>query len=175
MLLTLLENAARVRIACIAQLVNVLAPILTEPGGPAWRQTIWWPFALTSQYGRGQVLHTPVVAPVYDAKNRDAVPVIKSVTVLADTKDGPALHIFMINREPSGAPVDIEIDVRGCFPCGSMVHHCIRHDVLRTENTIDNPNAVMPTVDGHPVGSDGKIRIRLSGWSWNLVRIRLLR
>ncbi len=171
MLLTLLENAARVRIACIAQIVNVLAPVLTERGGPAWRQTIWWPFALTSQYGRGQVLHTPVFAPVYDAKNRDAVSVIKSVTVLADTADGPALHIFIINREPSGAPVDVEIDVRGCKPHGSLLHHCIRHDDLRTENTMSHPDAVKPTVSEHPIVDGDTLKLRLSGWSWNLVRV----
>jgi len=174
MLLTLLENAARVRIACIAQIVNVLAPILTEPGGPAWRQTIWWPFALTSKYGRGQLVHTPVVAPVYDAKNRDAVSVIKSVTVLAETENGPALHVFVINREPTGLPVDIELDIRGTKPGGMFVHHCIQHSNLRTENTIHSPNAVMPTVTNHPVEEAGRIRLQLDGWSWNLIRVGLV-
>jgi alpha-N-arabinofuranosidase len=44
-LLVLLNNADRVKIACLAQLVNVIAPIMTEPGGKAWRQTIFFPFA----------------------------------------------------------------------------------------------------------------------------------
>ncbi|MDR1466391.1 MAG: alpha-N-arabinofuranosidase, partial [Treponema sp.] len=52
MLITLLKNADRVKIACLAQLVNVIAPIMTEIGGAAWRQTIFYPFALTSKYGR---------------------------------------------------------------------------------------------------------------------------
>ena len=29
---------------------------MTEPNGPAWRQTIYHPFALTSNYGRGTAL-----------------------------------------------------------------------------------------------------------------------
>src|ERR687898_151128 len=43
MLITLLKHADRIKIACLAQLVNVIAPIMTENGGPAWRQTIFWP------------------------------------------------------------------------------------------------------------------------------------
>src|SRR5690606_34416682 len=56
LLVTLLRHCDRVRVACLAQLVNVIAPIMTEPGGPAWRQTTFYPFADASRYGRGQVL-----------------------------------------------------------------------------------------------------------------------
>ena len=54
--ISLLNHADRVKCACLAQLVNAIAPILTEPGGPAWRQTIFWPFADFSKLGRGDVL-----------------------------------------------------------------------------------------------------------------------
>src|SRR5665213_3191785 len=43
--ISLLNHADRVRCACLAQLVNVIAPIMTETGGRAWRQTLFWPFA----------------------------------------------------------------------------------------------------------------------------------
>lgn len=56
MLNALLRNADRVKVACLAQLVNVIAPILTRTGGPAWRQTIFWPFALASRHERGTSL-----------------------------------------------------------------------------------------------------------------------
>ena len=55
-----------------------------------------------------------------------------------------------------------------------MAHHCIRHDVLRTENTIDAPNAITPMVTEHVVDASGEIHLRLAGWSWNLVRIGLV-
>ena len=64
LLITLLRHADRVAMACLAQLVNVIAPILTEAGGPAWRQTIFHPFALTSRYARGTVLQTPCATPM---------------------------------------------------------------------------------------------------------------
>jgi alpha-N-arabinofuranosidase len=47
LLISLIRHADRVTAASLAQLVNVIAPIMTEPGGPAWRQTTFYPFSLT--------------------------------------------------------------------------------------------------------------------------------
>ena len=52
LLISLLKHADRVTSASLAQLVNVIAPIMTEPGGGAWRQTIYWPFLFASRHGR---------------------------------------------------------------------------------------------------------------------------
>ena len=68
MLITMLKHADRVKMACLAQLVNVIAPIMTENGGPAWRQTIFYPFMHVSKYGRGYVINPVVSSPVYDYK-----------------------------------------------------------------------------------------------------------
>ena len=53
LLITLLQNADRVHAASLAQLVNVIAPIMTEPNGPAWRQTTFYPFSLTAAWAKG--------------------------------------------------------------------------------------------------------------------------
>ena len=53
---TFIRRSDVVKIACIAQLVNVIAPIMTEPGGPAWKQTIYYPYYFASIYGRGTAL-----------------------------------------------------------------------------------------------------------------------
>ena len=53
LLISLLKHADRVTSASLAQLVNVIAPIMTEPGGPAWRQTTFFPFAITSRLAVG--------------------------------------------------------------------------------------------------------------------------
>lgn len=66
MLITLLRHADRVAIACLAQLVNVIAPIMTSDTG-AWRQTIFYPYMHASVYGRGTVLNTQVLTPVYES------------------------------------------------------------------------------------------------------------
>src|SRR5690606_898700 len=69
MLNTLLKHSDRVRIACMAQLVNVIAPIMTETGGGIWKQTIFYPYYYTSVYGRGTALHSIVDSPKYDSKD----------------------------------------------------------------------------------------------------------
>lgn len=79
MLITLLKHADRVKIACLAQLVNVIAPIMTETGGGVWRQTIFYPFSHVSRYGRGSVLNLLVDSPVYVDKEFDNVPCIEAV------------------------------------------------------------------------------------------------
>ena len=69
--IALLNHADRVKAACLAQLVNVIAPIMTETGGPAWRQTIFHPFAHMSNLGRGRVLRAQIDAPTYAASYYD--------------------------------------------------------------------------------------------------------
>ena len=69
MLITLLKHADRVKMACLAQLVNVIAPIMTQNGGPAWAQTIYYPYLHASVYGRGVSLMPVVKSPVYDSKD----------------------------------------------------------------------------------------------------------
>ena len=69
MLISLLRRADRVKVACIAQLINVIAPIMTQNGGPAWRQTIFYPFMHASLYGRGVALLPVIKSDKYDTKN----------------------------------------------------------------------------------------------------------
>jgi alpha-N-arabinofuranosidase len=52
--IALLNHADRVKVACLAQLVNAIAPIMTETGGASWRQTIFHPVAQMSRHGRGR-------------------------------------------------------------------------------------------------------------------------
>jgi alpha-N-arabinofuranosidase len=71
---TFIRRADVIRIACIAQLVNVIAPIMKEPGGDAWRQTIYYPYFFASQFGRGTSLRLAVDSPAYNASVADDVP-----------------------------------------------------------------------------------------------------
>jgi len=64
LLISLLKHADRVRSASLAQLVNVIAPIMTEPGGPAWRQTTFFPFAATSRLAQGEALDVRALGDV---------------------------------------------------------------------------------------------------------------
>ena len=67
-MIALLNNADRVKVACLAQLVNVIAPIMTEPGGPAWRQTIFFPFADAARFGRGEAIRIVSDGPTFRSR-----------------------------------------------------------------------------------------------------------
>ena len=97
-------------IRCLAQLVNVTAPIMTEPGGGGWRQASYHPFALTSRYGRGMVLRLPLQSPACEtgAFGDVPVPVLDAVAVASD--EG-GVTLFAVNRDQA-TPVALDVDVR---------------------------------------------------------------
>lgn len=96
MLITLLRHADRVKIACLAQLVNVIAPIMTENGGRAFRQTIFYPFKLMSKYARGSALKPIVESPKYDCKEFTDVPYLE--TILTFDEESDEVVFFGVNR-----------------------------------------------------------------------------
>ncbi len=93
---TFIRRSDKVKVACIAQLVNVIAPIMTEDGGPAWKQTIYYPLYYASLYGRGDALAVAVDGPTYDATIADDVPYLDISAVRS--KDGKTLTFFAVNR-----------------------------------------------------------------------------
>ena len=119
LLVTPLNHADRVPVACLAQLVNVIAPIMTEPGGAAWRQPTFHPFATTARLARGTALDLRVTSPTTTTARHGEVPLVTAAatwdTGVADDgttrADAGALALFLVNR--SAEPVDVEIDHPG--------------------------------------------------------------
>src|SRR5690606_20446389 len=100
-------HADRVAVACQAQLANIIAPIRTEPGGPAWRQSIFHPFALTARHARGQVLRVEPSSPALDTRRHGEVPQLSSVATL----DEDRVTLFAVNRSPD-RPLEVTADLR---------------------------------------------------------------
>src|SRR5690606_34711959 len=105
-----IRRADVVKIACIAQLVNVIAPIMTEPGGAAWRQTIYYPYYFASRFGRGTALKLSVESPGYDLEKVGHVPFIDVSGVL--NEDGSTLTFFVVNRSGSET-IDVDVALTG--------------------------------------------------------------
>src|SRR5206468_6427976 len=116
LLITLLRHCDRVRIACLAQLVNVLPPIRTLDGGPAWRQTTFFPFMHAARYGRGTVLRVEPSAPTYEAGGE--VSALAATAVAGD--DG--LTVFAVNR--AAAPLALEARLRA-LPGARVIEHLV--------------------------------------------------
>jgi alpha-N-arabinofuranosidase len=167
LLVTLLRHADRVGVACQAQLVNVIGPIRTRNGGPAWRQSTFHPFALTARYARGTALRTEPVGPTYETARHGAVPVLDTVAV-HDEETG-ALTVFAVNRgEPDLA---LELDVRGVPALGAASHVAV---VAGTDpdavNTEADPDRVVPLDQPVPKVDGGRCTVGLPGISWNMLR-----
>lgn len=109
LLISLLKHSDRVHAACLAQLVNVIAPIMTEPGGKLWKQTSFYPFALTARYAAGDVLSVPIECDTYCTNRFGDVPVIDA-TATFDAKTNQTA-IFLVNRS-LGETTDVRLNLR---------------------------------------------------------------
>ena len=96
MLMTLLKHADRVKIACLAQLVNVIAPIMTENNGGIFEQTIFYPFMHLSNYARGSVLLSNVTCDKHDSKEFTDIPDMDCIATVSD--DETEFTVFAVNR-----------------------------------------------------------------------------
>ena len=98
LLITLLQHADRVRSASLAQLVNVIAPIMTEPGGPAWRQTTFFPFSITSRLAGQHAVRLAIESPTFTSERFGEVGTVNGVATVDD--DGTS--VFLVNRARRG-------------------------------------------------------------------------
>lgn len=159
LLITLIQHCDRVKIGCLAQLVNVIAPIMTENGGPAWAQTIYWPFLHASNLGRGQALQCRVDGPSYQAGKYGEMPCVAAVA----TVDGDVLTVLAVNRSLS-EDAALELEAGGFGQLSLIEHKQLYHEDLKAVNTAADPQNVVPGP------GDGKT---LRKHSWNVLRYRI--
>ena len=167
-LITLLNNADRVRVACLAQLVNVIAPIMAEKGGPAWRQTIFYPFAQAARFGKGQALRSVVHSPAYATEKIAPVPYLLLAAVLDPIKH--ELTLFAINRSLT-EPLLMDVELRAFPKLVVMRAIELRHDDLQAANSKERPDCVLPVETAGAAGRDAHLRATLKPASWNLIRL----
>jgi len=68
----------------------LIAPIMTEPGGPAWRQTTFFPFAIMSRLASGEVIRPVIEGPTYGTARHGEAPVIDAVATVDYAKNALA-------------------------------------------------------------------------------------
>jgi alpha-L-arabinofuranosidase len=157
----LLRHADRVKIACLAQLVNVIAPIMTDDGGAAWRQTIYWPFLYASKYGRGTSMSVKIDSPSYESKDYGRVPYLDASAVLSE--DGKFLSLFCVNR--SKESIELDLRAAGFEGLAPVEQVELKHSDLKAANTAGAPDKVAPR---NLPAKEGPIA--LAPLSWNLIR-----
>ena len=157
-----------VRIACLAQIVNVIAPIMTEPGGSAWRQTTYWPFYFVSMHGRGTALQLAVSSPTYDSNIADDVPYLDVAAV--QDEEGGTITFFAVNRHPS-EDLSTAISLQGFGTPRIIDHQVMMHESLVATNTMENPDNVAPRAGSGAAVEDGIVRLALPPHSWQMIRV----
>ena len=170
MLISLLRYADRVKIACLAQLVNAIAPIITEPGGGMYFQSIYYPYQQAICYGQGTVMHTVVDCPKYDSKDYCDVPYIDSVAVLNEEKD--ELTIFAVNRSLN-QDYDLNCRIGGMGDISILEHIVLDCSDIDAENSIKEPSRVHPVTVAPAQAEGERVTCTLGKLTWNVIRIRV--
>lgn len=167
MLITLMKHSDRVKIACMAQLVNVIAPIMTEEDGPAWRQTIYYPLLHASKYGRGIALQPVFTSSKHDTMDYTDVTDVVSIPVWNQEKD--ELTVFAVNRSVEDDIV-MDIDLRSFDGYKPIEHIVLENNDMKAVNTATSEAVTPKTVNDRTVLDGEGYKSKLTKSSWNVIR-----
>jgi alpha-N-arabinofuranosidase len=168
MMISLLKHADRVQAASLAQLVNVIAPIMTEPGGPAWRQTTFFPFAITARLAKGSALNVRLVSDTYETKDYGTADIVDAVAT-HDADSGESA-LFLVNRSQT-EPTTVSIDISRLGAVGITESHQLSDDDVYAKNTLDDPERVQPTTATSATIADGVLTVTLPAVSWTAIAL----
>jgi alpha-N-arabinofuranosidase len=163
---TLLRNADRVKLACLAQLINVIAPIMTNATG-LFRQTIYYPYSWALQFARGNVLNVLVQSPTYEVSHMDAVPYLDAAGTL--NPENGQTSLFILNRDLSKAR-EVEIvweDNPGTRVLASWV---LTGNDLKAVNSFETPQRVQPQPLDKPSTNGGRTKFEVPPRSYTLLQ-----
>ena len=167
LLITLLKNSDRVKIACLAQLINVIAPIMTNSTGGVWRQPTYYPFLYASKYGRGIALNTITTSPLYDCKDRSDVPVLDSVAVYNKEKNETAVFVF--NRS---IDLDIQTEITVAGATALTRHVQFAGFDYKAVNSLGNETVCPRNLDCGSLNGES-IEIMIPSASWSVLRFKV--
>jgi alpha-N-arabinofuranosidase len=167
MLISLINNCDRVKIACLAQLVNVIGPIMTGRDG-IFKQTIFWPFAQASKYGRGTALDLRIDCPKYDAKNYTDVPILDVAAVA--NEENETISLFIVNKDLE-EDVEVTCDLRQYEGYRVKESTELISDDLLTANWF-NDEKIRPANTDNAAIDDGILTAVLKPASWNVIILK---
>ena len=163
---SLLRNANRVKVACLAQLINVIAPIMTNANG-LLRQTIYYPYSWALQYARGSVLNLLAQSPTYEVAKMGQVPYL-DVAGTIDPGDGK-VAIFVLNRDLS-KPHVVEIDWQDKTPGQVLVSSVLSGTDLKAFNSFEAPKHVAPQAFDKPSTTGGRTKFEVPARSYTVIQ-----
>lgn len=166
---TLIRNADRVKLACLAQLVNVIAPIMTNANG-LFRQTIYYPYFWGIQKARGAVLNLVSESPVYEVSGIGEVPYL-DVTGTFSAENGN-VSLFILNRDLAKA-YEVDVVWQDASTERLLTATVLTGSDLKAFNSFDTPQRVTPQELGKPATSGGHSRFEVPARSYTVVQWRI--
>ncbi len=159
--ITLLNNVDSVEIACLAQLINVIAPITTQENGGILKQSIYYPFQMLSKYGHGQTMKAVVDAPTYDCEF-GTLPVVEPAVVFDEENN--EVRIFVLNCDQQ-EEVEFDIELQGYGDKKVKRHFVLEGPDTEIRNTFEQPdNVIMKELE-----TTGTTSAVLPKLSWNVI------
>jgi len=169
MILSLLRHADRVKIACLAQLVNVIAPIMTETGGGSFRQSIYYPFLHASKFGRGKVMKVITECGKYDSREYTDVPILDAIAV--ENEEAGELTIFTVAKDAAD-DINAIVTLREFEGYAPFEHIVMQSDDGKAVNSFARPDAVAPSNLPPPRMDAGAMEVVFPKLSWNVLRLK---
>jgi alpha-L-arabinofuranosidase len=163
---SLLRNSDRVKVACLAQLINVIAPIMTNADG-FYRQTIYYPYNWALQFARGAVLNLLVESPTYDVPGMEKVPYV-DVAGSYDSGEGKAC-LFVLNRDLSKSH-EVELVWEDRAPASVTSSWLLTGDDLKASNSFAAPQRVAPQSFPKPATSGSRTKFEVPARSYAAIQ-----
>jgi alpha-N-arabinofuranosidase len=161
---SLLRHADRIKIACLAQLVNVIAPIMTNKDG-LFLQTIYYPYSWGLQYARGAVLSILTESPTYPVQGMGEVPYLDVVGTAEEGK----VSLFILNRDLAKAH-SLVVNWQDKAPARVLAAWTLTGDDLKAANSFEAPKKVVPQALEKPATAGGRTKLEMPARSYSVIQ-----
>lgn len=168
MLMTILKNADRVKIACQSLLANISAMIMTEKEGGLWLQPNYYPFSHMANYGQGEVMDIRIETPCY-RKGAKNIPFLDMVVV--DNEGKGEIVVFAVNRNET-EDMKVSIELQGYEPEYVIEHQVMVSDEPEATNRQTHDKIRPEKQEGAEIKGT-LLETVLPNLSWNMMRIKI--
>ncbi|MCU0315606.1 MAG: hypothetical protein MUC92_03325 [Fimbriimonadaceae bacterium] len=159
------RNSDVVKVACLAQAVNVIAPVLTREEG-VLTQSIAHPLSLFRGYGVGTSLQAVTLQDSSPGRGFASVPHVDVCAVAASGQ----VNVFLTHRSDHGSTKTV-IDLRPCTISGAK-GICVA-EAADTANTWETPNAISQRELAVQVLDSHKVELTLPPLAFAVVQLAI--
>ena len=162
-----LRKADVLKIACIAQIVNVIAPIMTSKDG-MFKQSIFYPLELFSRHAAGVSLDALVQVPSHDTKRFGEMPLLDVSASFDEANSSGAA--FLVNRSLTET-LTVDINWQGTAAKTITGAWQVTGNDPKAANSFENPNAVVSNTLSNVEMKDARVSIQVPPMSFTTITV----